>query len=147
MSTIKAGNDFQDWVTKFLRKEGWDVYNQKVITRLIVTGSGKRIWHSGRQDLFACDIIALQKNRKVLFIQATLASGIKKRLTEFQKYAFPLDHCQVELWIKRKEGEITIKEYYDNDLHDTCKIIRGKRYYAENLLRGKRYFKTEESLH
>jgi len=88
------------------------------------------IWVSGKQDLLGADIIALKKHRKILFIQCTLHTSVQKRLDEFLKYPWPLEHVLPQVWQKRKNG-VNIKVFDGYELRDAAKIIRRKFYLEE----------------
>jgi len=128
MSKRKIGNKFQTWIEKYLRKLSYDVVNFKTVSKMIPSATGKMIWISQRQDFFGCDLAAIKPNEKILFIQASLSQNIGKRLKEFQKYGFPLKNCKVQLWLKRPDNSIAIKEYNGEALVDIGKIIRSKFY-------------------
>ena len=132
MSTKKSGNDFQNKIEKFLRQRGFDVINQKTSSRQITLASGQKVWTSSKQDIFACDLIAMKQKEKILFIQASMSGDVTKRLKDFKRYNFPLEHCIVQLWLKRDDGSIAIKEYDGKILIDVSKIIRGKVYSIGN---------------
>lgn len=128
-STRQKGIQFQNWCAKWLQEQGWTVYNQTSTPRAIKTGRGI-IWVSGKQDLLGADILALKKPEKVLFIQATAHSAVQKRLDEFLKYPWPLEHATVQVW-QKKDKEINIKEFDGQKLVDYAKIIRRKLYRVE----------------
>jgi len=127
MSKCSVGNAFQDWIAKHLRKTGWDVANFKTFSKQLII-NGKMHWTSQRQDVFGCDIIAIKHKQPILFIQASLSGAVKKRLKEFQKYNFPKKHCIIQLWIKREDGRISVKELINEQLIDVGQFYRGKFY-------------------
>jgi len=122
-STRQKGNAFQDWVSTWLQEQGYDVRNQKTVAHRLKGG----YWVSLAADIFGCDIIAIKKDEKPLFIQATLHSAVQKRLDELKKYSWPLDYVRVQLWMK-KDKQITVKEFDGERLVDYAKVIRRKLY-------------------
>lgn len=128
-STHAKGTQFQNWCEKWLQENGWTVHNQKSTSRTVKTPRGM-IWVSGKQDLLGADIIAFKKDTKVLFIQCTLHTAVQKRLDEFLKYPWPLEHAVPQVWQKR-ESEVNIKVFDGVQLNDYGKIIRRKSYLAE----------------
>ena len=125
-STRRKGNAFQDWCASWLRDQGYDVHNQKTVAKLIKTGKGL-IWISQRQDIFGLDILAIKAGEKPLFIQATLHSGVQKRLDEILRHPWPLDHVKVQVW-QKKDKQINIKRFDGQQLVDHAKIIKRKLF-------------------
>ena len=123
----KRGNDFQDWIAKRLIAEGWSVHNQKTVSKAIPM-KGKVIWVSGRNDILACDLVAVRPGNKTLFIQATLHSGVQKRVDEMSAVGWELGYQCIQLWQKRESGEVNIKEWHGSGFTEVGKIIRGKFY-------------------
>lgn len=130
-STRQKGILFQNWCTQWLRENGWTVHNQKSTSRTVKTPGGM-IWVSGKQDLLGADIIAIKKNEKIFFIQCTLHTAVQKRLDEFLKYPWPLEHVTVQVW-QRRDSEVNIKTFDGTQLKDSGKIIRRKFYLAEDM--------------
>lgn len=129
-STRQKGAVFQNWCQKWLQENGWTVHNQKSISRTVKTPRGM-IWVSGKQDLLGADIIAIKATEKIFFIQWTLHTGVQKRLDEFLKYPWPLEHVTVQLWQKKSNNEIDIKQFDRGKLITHGKIIRRKLYLVE----------------
>jgi len=125
-STRQKGNAFQDWCAAWLQEQGYDVRNQKTVAHRLKGG----YWVSLAADVFGCDIIAIRKDEKPLFIQATLHSAVQKRLDELKKYSWPLDYVRVQVWQKR-DKEVNIKSFDGAQLIDVGKIIRRKLYLKE----------------
>ena len=135
MNKRQKGNLFQDWVEDwFLQFPGVKVHNQKTVSSLIKlrdkqTGELKDVWVSKRNDILGCiDLIVMIPHKKPLYIQATLDSGITKRLEELAPIPFPLEYCTVQLWQKKDGGEVHIKNYTGSGFEDFGKIIRRKFY-------------------
>jgi len=126
-STRQKGNQFQDWCASWLTHQGYDVYNQKTVAKLIKTQKHGLIWVSQRQDIFGMDILAMKTGEKPIFIQATRHSGVQKRLDEILTHSWPLDHVVVQVW-QKKDKEINIKAFDGEKLRDYGKIIRRKLY-------------------
>lgn len=129
-STRQKGNQFQDWVSTWLQEQGYDVRNQKTVAHRLKSG----IWVSLAADIFGCDIIAIKKGEKPLFIQATLHSAVQKRLDELKKYSWPLDYVIVEVW-QKKDKQVNIKRFDGEELRDYAKILRRKLYIEEEWVK------------
>ncbi len=128
-STRQKGTQFQNWCAQWLKEQGWTVRSQMSTSRMIKTSRGT-IWVSGKQDIFGADILAIKTDAKPMFIQATLHTAVQKRLDEFLKYPWPLEHVVVQVWQKR-DNEVNIKVFDGTELRDCAKIIRRKFYLAE----------------
>lgn len=126
-STRQKGNQFQDWCASWLRDQGYDVYNQKTVAKLIKTQKHGLIWISQRNDIFGIDILAMKANEKPLFIQTTLHSAVQKRLDEILRHPWPLEHVRVQVW-QKKDKEINLKDFDGQKLVDYAKIIRRKLF-------------------
>lgn len=124
-STRQKGNAFQYFCAIWLRDQGYDVYNQTTVATCIKPG----VWRSQHQDIFGCDIIAMKAGEKPLFIQATAHSNVQKRLDEILKHPWPLEHVVVQVWQKKANKEINIKEFNGKELIDHAKIIRRKLFF------------------
>jgi len=122
-STRQKGNLFQDWVCAWLQEQGYDVRNQKTVARRI----GPKRWTMLAADVFGCDLIAIKKGEKPLFIQATAHTNVQKRLDEILRHPWPLDHVVVQVW-QKKHKEINIKYFNGKELVDYAKIIRRKLF-------------------
>jgi hypothetical protein len=121
----RRGNDFQDWIKKWLTERGWSVHNQKTVSRPIPI-KGRVVWVSCRNDILAMDLVAVKAGEKTLFIQATLHGGVEKRKIEAKDIHWDLDHQCVQLWQKRSAGVIQIKQWNGTDYVDIVKIVHGK---------------------
>lgn len=126
-STRQKGSQFQNWCATWLEEQGYSVHNQKTVAKPIKTQKHGLIWVSQRNDIFACDLIAIKSGERPLFIQATLHSAIQKRLDELKKYSWPLKYVDVEVWQKR-DKVINLKRFDGKELIDYGKIIRRKLY-------------------
>lgn len=144
------GLEFQRWIKKWLEEKDWIVHNQVPVGKLIVV-KGKKIFISQRNDIFGCDLIArkdfknnLNFSMVTLWIQATLDSGITRKVEELKK--FPWGRSlgdRVQVWLKTAKGDINIKELviiFNQDLmksifevKDLGKIIRRKFYACEGM--------------
>ena len=138
-SRRQKGNQFQDWIQKYLESKGYIVHNQKSVSSLVKTSKGN-IWVSKRNDLFRCfDILALHREEKILFIQATLHTSVsekEKKIKEILNY-IPISHCQIQLWQKIETGRIVISELVGDKFIRTSEIQRGKLLF---------YDKTEKNI-
>ena len=107
-----------------MRDQGYDVYNQKTVAKRIKAG----IWISQRQDIFGMDILAIKTLEKPIFIQATLHSAVQKRLDEILRHPWPLQFVTVQVWQKKDNKQINIKQLDGQKLVDYAKIIRRKLF-------------------
>ena len=136
MNKRQRGHNFQNWIEQWMldNYEGAVVHNQKSVANKIpirdkITGEMKEIWISKRNDIFgAIDLIVIIPGRKPLWIQATMDTGVTKRLQEMVTVPWPLEHCSVQLWQKRPDGVITIKKFTGSNLEDIGQIVRRKYY-------------------
>lgn len=140
VSKRQKGNQFQDWCEKWILENypGSVIHNQKSFAKLIKvrdkrTGKLKDIWVSTRNDIFSCiDLIVCSPGDPMRFIQATWDSHIGKRQKELMVVPWPWDCCYVELWLKRKPGEIHIKRMAEGgEFFDVGKILNRKFYRLE----------------
>ena len=65
---VQKGNQFQDYIQKWLEENGWVVHNQKSVAKAIpikdkITKKIKVVWVSKRNDIFGeVDLIAKKLN-------------------------------------------------------------------------------------
>ncbi len=123
-STRQKGNEFQDFCAAWLRDQGYDVYNQKTVAKRIKAG----VWISLRQDIFGMDILAIKTGEKPLFLQATAHTNVQKRLDEILRHPWPLQFVTVQVWQKKDNKQINIKQLDGQKLVDYAKIIRRKLF-------------------
>jgi len=139
-SKRQKGNDFQIYIKNWLEKKGWLVRNFPTIIKPLKI-KGKLIFVSQNQDFWGADLVCRKiENGQItqLYIQASLDSGITKRLDEFYKYFKKLTHEErLQIWIKTDKGEINIKDCYvawdEIRAADLGKIIRKKYFKAEGI--------------
>lgn len=132
----QRGMAFQKWIMDWLIENvpGVMVHNQTTVANKIPlrdkqTGQMKEIWVSKRNDILGCiDLIAIMPGQKPLFIQATLDSGVTRKLNDMLVVPWPLQHCRVQLWQKREDGVVMIKKFVGDGLEEVGKIIRRKYY-------------------
>ena len=135
-SKSQKGNQFQDWVAKWLAKQYPDavIHNQKSVAKTIKmrdpkTGQLVDRWVSQRNDLFGCIDIAMIAGTRILFIQCTMDTGVGRKLTELRKVPWPL-FVGVEVWVKREPGRVDILKYMaEKTLLKIATITRGKIAY------------------
>jgi len=96
------------------------------------TGDLKEIWVSQRNDIFGCDLIVMVPSRRPIYIQATIDPHVTKRQKELDSVPWDFRFRTVELWQKKKPGEIHIKMLTEEGFSDHGKIIRGKFYRLED---------------
>jgi hypothetical protein len=144
MNKRKKGNAFQDWIEHWFldRFSEVAVHNQKTVANKIpirnkVTGITEEIWISKRNDVWGCiDLLVLFPDKKPLFIQATLDTGITRKLQDLLKVKWPLQFCHVQVWVKRPDGIIVIKQFTGDALIDKGQIIRRKYYQLKEEPNG-----------
>ncbi|MBT9166914.1 MAG: hypothetical protein DDT19_00238 [Syntrophomonadaceae bacterium] len=121
MNKKQKGRQFEYYAKKWLEKQGYQVHL-----------AGKKALHIGGavrfagNDFFGCDVVALHPEEKILFIQATYHSDVKKKLDKLAEYKFPFQHCKVQVWQKVEESRIRILEYDGKELTIVAEIQRGK---------------------
>jgi len=126
----QKGNSFQDWIAAWIleNRQGAVIHNQKTVSHKIPF----RGWVSIGGDIFGCDLIVCSPEHPMLFIQATMDNHIGKRQKELMSVPWPWKHCSVELWLKRKPGEVHIKRMSeDGEFHDIGRIVQRKFYRLE----------------
>ena len=95
--------------------------------------NGEKIYVSVDNDVWGSDLVC-RKNGKLLWIQATLDSGVTKRVDEFRKYFHQfLPGEELQLWQKNDKGEINIKQIGLCTAIEIGKIIRRKFYSSEGM--------------
>lgn len=139
----EKGNAFQRWVKDWLEERGWLIRNFPMTSRMIKI-KGKMIFVKQNNDVFGCDLIA-RKDRRCLWVQATLDSSVTKRQEEFERYLLKFDMLPGEdflIWMKNEKGEINVKFVFMQANHtkgdhigimDIGKIIRRKFYCSEGV--------------
>jgi len=135
----QRGNAFQDWIEDWIIDNfpGASVHNQKTVANKLTlrdkyTGEMKEVWVSKRNDILGCiDLLAIIPGKKPLFIQATLDSGVGRKLQDLVAVRWPLEYCREQLWLKREDGVIIIKKFTGDALLDIGQIVRRKYYRLE----------------
>ncbi len=103
----KKGLLFQSWIKRFLEKKGYLVHNQKPSGRL-VRNKKRSFYVSINKDIFGVfDLVAIKKNCKIRWIQATCDSSLKRRIEKIKKIPLSRKFNSLEIWQKKK-GEIKI---------------------------------------
>jgi len=134
-SKSQKGNQFQDWCAAWILKNspGSVVHNQKSVAKTIKirnpkTGQLEDRWVSQRNDILGCiDLIWIREDGYITFIQATLDSGVGRKLTELKKIPWDVTRYAVEVWVKREAGRISIMRYTPGEtLFHIATILRGK---------------------
>jgi len=137
-SKSQKGNQFQDWCAAWILKNspGSIVHNQKAVAKIIKmrdskTGQLVDRWVSQRNDILGCvDIVWIWSTGCLVFIQATMDSGVGRKLTELKKIPWDVSMYGVEVWVKREPGRIDILKYTaEKTLLKIATITRGKIAY------------------
>jgi hypothetical protein len=127
----KKGNQFQDWIAKYLEDTGWSVHNQKPTSKMLTdfrTGQprmikGRPAYVSTRNDIWGCiDLLAVKQGEKVLAIAATMSSDYRKDIPGIKNTNFEFEHTDVQVWHKIAPGHVNIYRVRDfNKEPDLCK--------------------------
>ena len=140
-STRQTGNNFQDWIQKWLGDRGWVIHNQKGVATKVRTPRGE-IWVSKRQDIYGCIDLIAKKAGLTLWIQATTHKSLKEKVKKiraakltFSEFEFPM------IFLKREGGIVDIysllplNEEIASDVSPVRygKIIRRKFYATEGV--------------
>ena len=125
----QRGTAFQLWCKKWLEEffPGVVVHNQPMNHFRLPGG----VWACRANDILGCaDLVAIHPDQPPLFIQVSLDEHVEKRLGAFAAVPWNLVHTTVQLWIKRPNGVVVIKQlgrdekgYY---LKDQGEIVRRK---------------------
>lgn len=135
----QRGMAFQRWIQDWFIEgfPGCSVHNQTTVANKLklrdkLTGEWKEVWISKRNDILGCiDLIVIIPSQKPLYIQATLDSGVGRKLQDLVAIRWPLEYCRVQLWLKREDGVIIIKKFTGDSLVDIGQIVRRKYYRLE----------------
>lgn len=114
-SARASGNEYQVYVRKWLEERGWTVRNFPVIAKPIfgrgglpLTKDGKPLFSRMNLDVYGADLVA-RKGDRLIWIQASMSSEIKKRLAEFSKYFTDLlPGEEVQIWLKKNGGRTNV---------------------------------------
>jgi hypothetical protein len=121
------GNNFQDWICKYLSKnEGMVCHNQKAMAKWLPYCQK---WVSTRNDILGCiDVIGVNRDRMV-FIQATLHTGVGKKEKDLQSVPWPdIKGVDVELWQKKGPRRIVVFKMIGGKLEKIAEIINGRLF-------------------
>jgi len=134
-TTIAKGGAFQRWVKKWIEDNypGSVVHNETACSKAYYDLKTKEIKYiSKRNDILgAIDLISVIPGYRVIFIQATLHSGVHKRLKDMIAVPWCHDHCIVQLWQDKGAGRKVVKELHQagdgvSEFVNKAEIIRGK---------------------
>jgi len=129
-----SGLAFQRWIRDWLTEKGWTVHNQPPNTKMIKI-KGKPVFISRDNDIFNCiDLMCRKPDRMPLNIQATLHTGLGKKIEVLERVPWSLAE-DVQIWMKRENGVIDVKQLLSGmgKTVDLGKIIRRKWYAAEGI--------------
>ena len=133
-SNIAKGGAFQRWCPKWVEDNypGAVVHNEVSSSKAYFDKKTKEIkYFSHRNDILGCiDLIAIIPGCKVVFIQATLDTGVHKRLKDMVAVPWCHDHCIVQLWQDKGGGRKVVKQLRQvgdvSELLNVAEIVRGK---------------------
>jgi hypothetical protein len=122
------GNAFQKWICTWLEKNyGMVTHNQISYAKWL---PHIQKWTSFRNDILGCiDCIGVN-DKRIVFIQATLHTGVGKKIRELSIVSWPkINGVDIELWVKRGPRRITIINALTNTKRG--EIINGKFIVAK----------------
>lgn len=122
------GRDFERWVRDWLERQGWSVHLCGRKIARMYSSAGKSFVITKGDDIFGADLVAVKLGFPVLFIQATTDYNKRKRLEEFKKYNYDLEHAWVQVWQKAKSkgSPVHIWSFTGSALVHIASIIRGE---------------------
>lgn len=128
-SNRAKGNNFQVQIVKYLEKQGWHCHNQVAMAKWLPF---RQMWVSTRNDILGCiDVLAVRPDAPPLFIQATMHTGVGKKLADLRSVPWPYDRVDVQLWIKRGPRRVTIMAVHAKDEQILGELIAGKWHDKE----------------
>lgn len=122
------GREFERWVRDWLEAQGWSVHLcGRKIARMF-NQAGKSFVITKGDDIFGADLVAVKLGFPVLFVQATTDYNKRKRLEEFKKYNYDLEHAWVQVWqkSKTKSAQVLIWSFTGSALVHTASIVNGE---------------------
>lgn len=127
----KKGLIFQNWIKRFLEGKGYLVHNQKAGGRLI-RNKRKSFYVNINRDIFGLfDLIAIKKNKKIRWIQATCDSSLKRRIEKIKKIPLSRKFNSLEIWQKRKWGVRVIN--INRKPKEIMRILKGRIIYVNSF--------------
>ncbi len=124
-STRAKGRAFETWCRDRLTEQGWAVH--LCGRKAMMIGPGRLV--TAGNDIMGADLVAVRSDRPyTLFVQATMDSGVTKRLTETQRYPWNLAAQRVELWQKKPDSSVVVQLYTGGGFAEIGRYIRGKFY-------------------
>jgi len=123
-SKRSRGRSFEFWVRDYLQEQGWAVHICG--RKAVMIGPGKLITKG--DDIFGADCLAIRPNRKTLFVQCSLHGSKRNRAEKFTQYSWDFGHQQIQLWLKKANGNVVIHEFNGVEFFEIGKIIRRKFY-------------------
>jgi hypothetical protein len=134
-SKSAKGNDFQDWCAALLLElfPGSAIHNQKAVAKAIPikdpkTGKIEVRWVSQRNDIFGCIDLIWIHGESVTWIQCTMDQGVTRKAKDLGTVAWP-DSANVELWVKRGPGKVSIFRYWGGGVVPIARIEKRKVLY------------------
>lgn len=146
----KTGTRFEYWVRDWLVENGaTSVHVAGYVARVFRDKTGKIVTRNVKADIFGCIDVVAKSERKTFWIQATTGTHKKEKENKLLEVDWNLDVEEVQLWIKRKPGEVDVfslesvkdggSETYTRQLVLVGKIIRRKFYESKgDKIDGKR---------
>jgi hypothetical protein len=128
----QRGLDFQRWIKNWLEERGWIVHNETPSAKKTKTKEGKKIWVSGKTDIFNCIDLIAKKDYRTLWIQATLDSSVGRKIEKLKTVPWaPND--EVFIFRKVNKEEVVIKRFSPirQELDEVGRIRRRVFYPKE----------------
>ncbi|MCS7250184.1 MAG: hypothetical protein N2323_07515 [candidate division WOR-3 bacterium] len=127
----RKGLTFQNWIKKFLEDRGYLVHNQRAGGRLVRNKKGS-FYVNLNKDIFGVfDLIAIKKNKKIRWIQATCDSSLKRKIEKIKKIPLSRRFNSLEIWQKKKWGVRVI--LIDRKPKEIMKIMKGRIIYVNSF--------------
>jgi hypothetical protein len=117
------GNAFQDWICKYLEKQGWVTHNQKTVAKWLPY---KQMWTSCRNDILGVIDIVAVNGINILMIQATMHTGTGRKLSDLRSVPWPYDKVEIQLWQKRAPRRVVVIEVKLDSQRILGEIVNGK---------------------
>lgn len=131
-SSVGIGTDFERYCEEILKENGFTVFRApRSLRRFKNPATGTMMHRSFKIDILGCiDIIAKKRGFRTLWIQAAIKESPKKKAEKIVLIPWDDKVDTVQIWIKRKPGQI-----------DVYKMIKDKPVLAGKWIKRKFYGK------